>query len=924
MFIPEPEEAVNRIVASLGQPKLIDDVTALLADTTLDYLVNLELSLDDIPPALSTKPVVDVGSRIETRAEGFRYEVAADDATDHHIVTAGGVKLYALGDTANLKQFGCVGNGTTNDQAQMAKAFATGKTVEIPDGSTYRITTGVSMVAGQKFYANNGGKILYDPPATYASAVTAHDNCIIEGVTFVGASAPRTGSGFIRTGAAIGASGKDNVSVANCTFDSFIFDTTNASIVGIENAKGIKVTGCFFTPSNYWGTAISIAYRVADAIVTNNHIYGNVDVGVGIAAVGGEVLGDSLVSNFSHHIITDNVIVANDGNTGSICREGIGVHYNGGLSYAVITGNIITNCTRHGIYMRGSNDLVAETGPNIVTGNIIRFCGGVGTFSSDYSVNSAIKAECSLPSIISDNVIEDCGYDIDGTPRTYNTCGIEVARVARNLSVIGNKISRTKGAGIMIQPTVTANPAFNLDMITVHDNTVIDATIVGILVGTNASPTVVQIGSFSICGNDVTLMASTLYGIGVASKTSTDPMNGRISGNMINGSGVADGRTGIAIDIVKVNCTATENTVKDCLHGIGVGNVSGISYVLGYVPHRYVGENIWIDNNLFVGCTNAYKFDGLSATLMSFVGVSNRYENTTNTVFGSANWGRPAAARRLGVNSSGAEQFEFNFDAAPTGSAYIVGDRIKLRAPTATGATELVCTTAGTPGTWTPDRVVPGVVESFAVERRLGTEAQRDTFSSTLTSADIWKYEWFNIETGEIEVWAAINWIPVQTITNGFDLCVHNYATLLTSTGVTVTGGQTDINGGTNAALVTTITGSSLHRAIRAISSTIAKRSVIAKAGTTPFLAISGEAGPNRMATFNLSTGAIVRQLLGTASITPLKDGWYLCEYTPNLAGIHWSIAVSDVETNLFTGHDTTEVNLYISNARVGGACIGV
>lgn len=65
--------------ALIGQE--VNNVTALLADTTLTYTAG-------------TGGSVTAGDIVRTRAEGFAYEVAASGATDHHVTTAGGVNLY--------------------------------------------------------------------------------------------------------------------------------------------------------------------------------------------------------------------------------------------------------------------------------------------------------------------------------------------------------------------------------------------------------------------------------------------------------------------------------------------------------------------------------------------------------------------------------------------------------------------------------------------------------------------------------------------------------------------------------------------------------------------------------------------------------------------------------------------------------------
>lgn len=60
-----------------------DNVKTLMGDTDLTYVVGSPFVVTD-------------GQIIRTRAEGLAYEVAAHGATDQHVTTAGGVKLYIL------------------------------------------------------------------------------------------------------------------------------------------------------------------------------------------------------------------------------------------------------------------------------------------------------------------------------------------------------------------------------------------------------------------------------------------------------------------------------------------------------------------------------------------------------------------------------------------------------------------------------------------------------------------------------------------------------------------------------------------------------------------------------------------------------------------------------------------------------------
>ena len=102
---------VASVLDSNGDYTTFDTVSLLLADTTLTYTT------------------VSAGDVVQTRIEGFAYVVAASGATNHHVTTAGGVKLYVQADTeggASVDAFGAVGDGTTDDRAIFIKAEASG------------------------------------------------------------------------------------------------------------------------------------------------------------------------------------------------------------------------------------------------------------------------------------------------------------------------------------------------------------------------------------------------------------------------------------------------------------------------------------------------------------------------------------------------------------------------------------------------------------------------------------------------------------------------------------------------------------------------------------------------------------------------------------------------------------------------------
>lgn len=129
------EAAASAASAALYDGPWLDTVAALLADTTFTYTA-------------AQPGTVTAGDIIRTRAEGFSYEVAASGATDHHITTAGGVKLYVLAGNAgmNVRAFGAVGDGVADDTAAIQLFFdaCEGARGHIPEGQ-YRIGSPVSL-----------------------------------------------------------------------------------------------------------------------------------------------------------------------------------------------------------------------------------------------------------------------------------------------------------------------------------------------------------------------------------------------------------------------------------------------------------------------------------------------------------------------------------------------------------------------------------------------------------------------------------------------------------------------------------------------------------------------------------------------------------------------------------------------------------
>ena len=78
-----------------------------------------------------------MGDSVRVDFGGFAYQVAASGASDHHITTAGGVKLYVV-PGQDVRAFGADGDGVTNDTAAVLAAAAAG--MKSANSGTYLVT----------------------------------------------------------------------------------------------------------------------------------------------------------------------------------------------------------------------------------------------------------------------------------------------------------------------------------------------------------------------------------------------------------------------------------------------------------------------------------------------------------------------------------------------------------------------------------------------------------------------------------------------------------------------------------------------------------------------------------------------------------------------------------------------------------------
>ncbi|GEM_PF-4509213 len=148
----------------------------------LNYFESKELQQFDTVEALMSSQTmayspgedsvaVQIGATIH--AGGSNYKVAAAAATDHHLTTAGGVKLYALPDssgTYSVKTFGALGDGIADDTNAVQSAFdALGDTdgeIVFPKGE-YLILSVITITNNARIIVRGYGATITTTPTNF-------------------------------------------------------------------------------------------------------------------------------------------------------------------------------------------------------------------------------------------------------------------------------------------------------------------------------------------------------------------------------------------------------------------------------------------------------------------------------------------------------------------------------------------------------------------------------------------------------------------------------------------------------------------------------------------------------------------------------------------------------------------------------------
>lgn len=330
------------------------------------------------------------------------------------------------------------------------------------------------------------------------------------------------------------------------------------------------------------------------------------------------------------------------------------------------------------VYGRSNNAAtITPTNKDIeIFSNNIQDCGGSGIFIYKNAKDVTVSANL-VDGVITDGIVFDtmaatdtvASEEIDGVTITKNK--------VRNFGKLG------QGIGILAKGKITN--------IAISSNSVRDGTIqpagayinYGILLNKDANPVVTAPSNFTINGNPVKNIQSTLTGIGI--QVGEGCANGSVVGNPVSDCPNA----GIFVNQNVRNVSILSNAVKSC------GNA-----------------------------TYGYRFEGSAGNeIHNLTAMGNTFDKGTSTAVGGFKFTYVIDGIERGniapdfsasaVNVTNSTRFtstrEFSGTAIPAAGTFATGDIVvNTNTTTASPVDRWRCVVGGTPGTWRPSSWIVG------------------------------------------------------------------------------------------------------------------------------------------------------------------------------------------------------------------------
>ena len=631
----------------IGSPYGFDTVALLLANTSMGY-------------AGPASVVVTAGQYV--LAGGFRYQVAASGASDHHVTTAGGVKLYVQA-PYDVVAFGAVGDGFADDTTPLQTAVTAAR-VQGGASRKLRWSRGTYLVTGQITLGTNQ-YIEFEPGVTInlvpSSGVEMTSLFAISNQSEVhlfgnGSTINGTRAGAVTEGgaAAFFIYGSENVSV--CDFNINDMATDGITITGDDGASGpcknILIKGCVVY--NCRRNGMSIISAKGCTVIGGRYSGSN-------GAPSGPWAGVDVEPN-DNCFIEDVVLI------------GVNTSDNDGAGLLIVPGALsleedkLFQVTVIGGRSFSDGSLTDESGLYFVNGGTqtykIRGHVSVSGFMVDHPISAGVKfrnwdADKSPPVILNNVTVINPDSTANAASNLKRTGFVVYCETAHATGNLGNiTIRNCRAEDTRASPRMVWGAAIGADSgklaknVDVYDFSAINYT------SANKADVTVFSGT-----EDVSIKYPSSDKADVSSSATITPFGGKVVNVTVSGSAMtlplASGCLGLTYHVQSA----------PSVDSVVIAPQSGDT-ILGLIDQPGIG--VVLDR-------------GGSISLKSQGGTSWIVERHD----GSSRRAGTAVAKQIWWNT-----------AAPVSGAWVRGDRVFNAEPSIGQPKSWVCTVAGSPGTW--------------------------------------------------------------------------------------------------------------------------------------------------------------------------------------------------------------------------------
>jgi parallel beta-helix repeat protein len=342
-----------------------------------------------------------------------------------------------LRQTVSVKDFGAVGDGSTDDTAAIQAALnSPAKNIIFSEGNTFLVTSQLTSSEPDRLIFGYGANVTTD-----GSIVAANNVLLITGTRTVVSGLKITGIAGTTVCSAIFIGSCDNVTVKDCK----IYDFENGAGIA-TNSGGVDhqiinnyLDNC--SPVSFGGLQYgSIHCNASKSIISGNRIFNN-DL-TGISTSGADYL-----------TVTNNYV---EGKSGSATSGGI--LFDGRTVSSLIQGNTINGCAVEGIQIAGNIAVYGgASGDHVISNNVIidAAYSGITLFGADTGAvtNINIIGNQIKTAAITNRAIElnrATKINIAGNYVAGYASGVNVVNATPVVNISGNVFENQETTGIEV------------------------------------------------------------------------------------------------------------------------------------------------------------------------------------------------------------------------------------------------------------------------------------------------------------------------------------------------------------------------------------------------------------------------------------------------------------------------------------------